>query len=234
MPSYTKAAGHPVKAVVAGFSTYLFGNWQLDVAPTRFLINNVAITSNVATITGTVIEGNIPTVPSAGQPSSLISISGTQTSSGVFNVSGVAISAVSINATTGIGTISFPLTNANITAVADAGVAIIPVPETADALTANGASIPCTVPVQDPKTDGARTINCVCEFPSIPTAVTIKLQGAQYDQDSEYADIGTVATVAASAVTQSFAQFTLNMAKFYRFNASGISGTGTIIGKILF
>ena len=243
MPSYTKAGSHPVRALVAGFPTYLWGGWGpaspagsgLITAPTRFLINQVQLTTNVATITGTVIEGNIPTVPAAGQPSSLITVTGTQTSAGVFNVTAVAIASVTIALGTGQGTITYPLTNANIGATVDAGIAVIPLPETAEAL-ANGASVPCTMPVQDPKTDSARTINAVVAFPSLPTTATVTLQGAQFDQDSEYQDLGTVATVAGGGVTAGpSAQFTLNQARFYRFNVSNVAGgsSPTIIARLL-
>jgi hypothetical protein len=245
MPAYSKAAGHKVIALVQGFPAYLFGGWGpsspagggLIVAPTRFLISQVQIATNVATITGTVIEGNIPTVPAANQPASLISITQTQTGGGEFNVTAVAITAVSINASTGIGTITFPLTGSNIGPVADAGIAIIAQPEYGDALV-NGASIPCTMPVQDPKTDSARTVSVVCSFPSLPTAATVNLQWAIMDIDSEYENFGTtaVATVAGGAVTVGPGlQFSLNMSRFYRLNATGVSGgtNPTIIGKIL-
>ena len=243
MPSYSKSAGHKVINLVQGFPTYLFGGWGpsspsgggLIVAPTRFLITQVQLTTNVATITGTIIEGNIPTIPAASQPQSLISISQTQSNAGLFNVNGIAISAFSINSATGQGTISFPLTNANIGATADAGIAIIAQPEFGD-VCANGSSIPCTMPVQDPKTDSARTVSVVCSFPSLPTTATVVLQGAILDIDSEYAGLGNVATVSGGAVTAGpVAQFQLNQMRFYRLNVSSVTGgtNPTIVGKIL-
>lgn len=243
MPSYSKNGLHKVIALVQGFPTYLFGGWGpsspagggLIVAPTRFLITQVSITSNVATITGSVIEGNIPTVPAASQPQSLISITGTQSNAGLFNVTAVAITGVNINASTGIGTITFALTNANIGATADAGIAVIAQPEFGD-VCANGSSIPCTMPVQDPKTDSARTISVVVAFPSLPTTATVVLQGAILDIDSEYAGLGNVATVSGGAITAGpVAQFTLNQMRFYRLNVSGVTGgtNPTIVGKIL-
>lgn len=243
MPAYDKLGNHKVLALVQGFPTYLFGGWgpsspygsALIKAPTRFLITQVQLTTNVATITGTVIEGDIPTVPAANQPASLISVRQTSSNAGLFNVSGVAISAVSINLNTGVGTISFPLTNANIGATADAGIAVINQPETADALV-NGASVPCTMPVQDPKTDSSRTINVVVAFPSLPTTATVVFQAAQLDQDPEYFTIGTVATVSAGAISQGPSQqFQLNQARFFRLNVSGVTGgtNPSITGKVL-
>lgn len=243
MPSYDKLGNHKVLALVQGFPTYLFGGWgpsspygsALIKAPTRFLINTVAITTNVATITGLIIEGDIPTVPAANQPQSLISVRQTSSNAGIFNVTGVAISAVSINLNTGVGTISFPLTNANIAATPDAGIAVINQPETAEALV-NGASIPCTIPIQDPKTDSARTVSSVIAFPSLPTTATVDLQGAILDLDSEYAKLGNVATVSGGAVTAGpLAEFQLNQIRFYRLNVSGVTGgtNPSIVGKII-
>lgn len=227
MPFYDSGAGHKVLSLVQGVPSYLLGSWPMDAAPTRFLITQVSLTTNVATITGSVIEGDIPAV------GSLISIRGTQASGGVFNVSGVAIASVTINASTGIGTITFPLTNANIGNTADAGIAVIPKPEVGDTL-ANGASIPCTMPVQDPKTDSARTLSAMIGFPTLPTAAVVDLQWAIYDQPSEYEKIGNVATVSAGAITAGPGQqFTLTQARFYRLNISGLTGAGTIVGKVL-
>lgn len=235
MPAYSKVPGHLVSALVEGFPQYLFGGWPLGKSTTKFLVSQVALTSNVATVTGTVIEGEIPTVPAAGQPSSLITIVGTSSNSGAFNVTAVAITAVSINAATGQGTISFALTHANVSATADAGMAYVPQPETAEAIVA-GSSVPVTIPIQDSRTDASRTVDVVISFPTLPTAATVNLQWAIFDQDSEYANVSTtpVAVVAGSAITGGpSAQYTLNQGRFYRLNVSGLTGSGTIIGKVL-
>ena len=65
---------------VPGQPTYLFGTFNWDVSPSKMAVSNVALTSNVATITVAVIEGPIPTV------GSLISVIQTQSTSGLFNV----------------------------------------------------------------------------------------------------------------------------------------------------
>src|ERR1700677_1795031 len=235
MPAYSKVPGHLVSLLVEGVPQYLFGGCPLGKSPPKFLVSQVALTTNVATVTGTVIEGEIPTVPAAGQPSSLISIVGTSSNGGAFNVTAVAVTAVSITASTGAGTISFALTHANVSATADAGMAYIPQPETAETLVA-GASVPITIPVQDPRTDSARTVDVVVSFPTLPTGATVNLQWAIFDQDSEYANVSTtpVAVVAGSSITGGpSAQYTLNSARFYRLNVSGLTGSGTIIGKVL-
>lgn len=231
MPAYDKSAVHKVLALVAGIPGYVFGSWPLDVSPLEFLITKVQLTTNVATITGLVIHGDIPLV------GALLTVRQTQTAAGAFNVKGIAISAVSINANTGAGTISYALTHAGDVALTnDAGKAEAQVAETSEALV-NGASIPVTMPVQDPKTDSARTVSVAVAFPSLPTTATVDLQYAIFDQDSEYIKFGaTVATVAGGAVTAGpLEQFTLNMSRFYRLNVSNVTGgtLPTITAKIL-
>lgn len=227
MPQYDNSPFKKApKLLVAQWPTYLFGSWPADVAPTRFQVSSVALATDVATVTGTVIEGNIPTV------GSLISIRGTQTSSGLFNVTNVPVTAVSIALATGQGTISFDLTGSNVATTPDAGLAILPQPEVPETLVA-GSSIPAAAPFNDSKTDGARTFLASCTFPTIPTAATVTLQASEFDSDSQYYSLGTVATVASGAVTQSSAQFTLTTARFLRFNVSGLTGTGTIVAKLL-
>lgn len=241
MPLFDKTPGARVISLVAGFPSYFFGSWGTNnisgttvkglgmlTSPSRFLITQVQLTSNVATITGSIIEGEIP------QVGALITVRGTQTSAGLFNVTAIAITAVSINASTGIGTISYALVNANIGATADAGLGIVPQVENTETIV-NGASIPITIPVQDPKTDAARTISFIIEFPSgLPVAATVDLQTALLNQDSEYTKFSNLVTIAASAISAGTLnpQLTLNQARFYRLNISGVSGGTAWIAKV--
>lgn len=225
----TSSARRPPKLLVAGLPTYMFGSWAQEKAPTRMWISQVALTSNVATVTGQIVEGDVPIVGAN------IYINGTQSNSGIFNVQGVAITAVSINAA-GAGTVSFALTHADVSATADAGLAIVPQPEVAETI-ANGSSIPVTIPFNDPRTAGDRTVTVTVSFPTIPTACNIILQTALMDDDSQYAAFestgeANVVTVAAGARSQYQTQFSLQMSRFYRLNISSLSGTGTLIAKI--
>jgi hypothetical protein len=205
---------------------YLYGSYSDTTAPSRLTVTNVALTSDVATLTVQVREGNIPTV------GSLISVIGTQSTSGLFNVSNVDITAVSINATSGAGTVSFALTHADVTSAANSGQALVPVPIVGEAIQA-GSSAPATSPYNDPNTDGARTYTAQVYFQTIPTAVTVTLQAAQFDNDADYQSLGTVATVAAGAVTLSQAQFQLENNRFLRFATSGLTGTGVYAAALL-
>ena len=199
MPSYSISSFAPApKLLTAGWPEFLFGKLPVDVAPTKMRISNVAITSNVATLTVLVIAGNIPTV------GSLISVQGVQTASLAFNVSSVALTGVTIDATSGAGTVTYALTHADVTSVAAAGLAKVPQPLQFEAL-ANGSSIPCCPPVNDPNTDAARTFTAQVYFGSLPTTATVTVQGSLTDNDADYQNLGTVATVVGGAVTLSLA-----------------------------
>jgi phage tail sheath protein FI len=70
-------------------------------------------------------------------------------------------------------------------------------------------------------------------FPTLPTAASVDLQAALHNINSEFTKVATVVTVAASAYTAGpFAQVTLQRGYFYRLAVSGVSGVGTIVGKI--
>lgn len=230
MPAYDNSPFRPVpKLLIPGQNTYLFGSWPgSTVAPTRFIITNVAITSNVATITGTVVEGNIPAV------GSLISIRGSQNAAN-FNVTNVAIASVSITAATGQGTITFALTHADVASTPDQGTALVPVPEAAETLAAV-ASIACAIQNPEIFLQGARQVSTTVEFTGLSgsAAATVDLQVADFDQDSEYTTVtGPAATVASGAqTTAKVVQFTGVNGRFFRFKVSGLSGTGNIIARI--
>ena len=229
MPAYPLGpfAKAPI-LLTAGWPTYLFGSRSSDIAPTQFQITAVSITSDVATITGYITAGNIPAV------GSFISVQGTQTAGGEFNVTNVAITAVSISLATGEGTISFDLTESPVAQTSDAGVAIVPLPEVGEA-TANGSSIAVTPPFNDPNTDGARTITVTVtnSANSLTGTPVWQLQGALIDRDEQYTNLNPPVAIGATAGTN-MDQFQLNMARFYRINVSGITGgtAGTIVAKI--
>src|SRR5437762_2356386 len=118
MPPYvTSPVGRNVIQAVPGLPAYGFGSLNRLVAPTRMNISSGSLSGNVATITGTVIEGNIPTV---GQ---LVTVAGCSNSA--YNVTNVAIASVSAAASPDVGvyTITFALTHANIASGALTGLA---------------------------------------------------------------------------------------------------------------
>lgn len=212
--------------MVGGRTEWLYGNLSDTVSTTQMSITSVSLTSNVATIVGTIISGNAPVV---GSP---ITVQGTQTSSGRFNGSGILIASVTTNALTGVTTVTYPLTNANIATTADAGFVYVPAPMTYETLVA-GSSKQAASAENDPSTDDERSYFAQVFFGTLPTAVTVTLQASLVDQDSAYQTVGTVATVVGSTVTQSATTFSNMNYKFVRFNVSGLTGTGTIAAAIL-
>jgi hypothetical protein len=219
MPAYNKSPFAAfIKLLYAGVAEYLWGSWPQDVSPTKFYVTSVAITSDVATVGVTIYEGNPPAV------GSLISIQGTQSNSGEFNVTNIALTGVTLNSA-GVGTVTFALTEANVATTADAGIAIVPQPIQMEAIAA-GASVPVAMSNNSFGGDLDRTVTATAIFGTLPTAVTVKLQGAMFNEDAAFVDVGTLATVAASAVTANGLTVVANWL-FYRANTSGLTGTGT-------
>lgn len=226
MSTYNATRNPPTPELLQpGIPAYAFGSKNPLLPTVRMQITNVALTSNVVTLTVQMLEGNIP---AAG---SLITVTGTSAGSGGANTANtpVALSSVSINATTGIGTVTYAKTATNIVSVADAGQATVEVPEVAQAL--SGATKSAAFAVQAAKGQG-RGISWEYSCPSAPSSTSIQLEGAISDEDAEYAIIGTALT--SNSGGQAFATAPIDV-NFVRLNASTFSGgsTPSIIGKIL-
>jgi len=229
MPAYINSAFQGSQLLVRGVASYLFGSYNYKQDNTKLLISNVALTSNVATLTVQIVGGEVPLV------GSLISVQQTTSTSGLFNVNRVALASVTIDATTGAGTVTFPLTHANVVSAADTGSAVVEVPEKSEALAA-GASIAvaCTMPFAE-----QFTVPLAVTFPGgvLPTAVTVTLQVALHNIDSEFTNTTTAVVVATGAYTTGkgpVVEATLERGYFYRVLVSGLtagSATG-IIAKI--
>lgn len=91
------------------------GTWTVLFTPnaSQLSINTTSLTGNVATYAYTIVTGTAPTV------GELVTVTGTSNGNGIFNVSGVAITAVSP------GTFSVSITSPDIAAAAEAGNAIV-------------------------------------------------------------------------------------------------------------
>lgn len=231
-PVYDASGFGPTpKLLIPGEPGYFFGSLNYNQAPTKFSVTNVALTSNVATVTIAIRAGNVPAV------GNLVSIRKTTSTSGLFNVTNAVITGVTYPAANASGTITFALTHADVVSGADTGEGLVPVPEVSEALTANGASWPLSVArvFDEDQLDATfnRTFQVICSFPTPPTAATVKLQGAINNVDAEYVDMATVAVVAGSSVTQTAGGIPQQNFRFIRLNVSGISGTGTVIAKVL-
>lgn len=225
MPAYDKFS-HNVRTAFMGHPIYLFGGLNTDVSDCIMQVTQVSGNGTTATLSVTVQAGNIPVV------GNLVTVSGLANSG--FNTTATALSAVSINANSGVGTISY----ANATslgATADAGRAVVPIQETTESL-ANGASIAAAVLVNDPQTNSARTATFVVNTPAntITGTVTAQLQEAITDQDSEYQSVGASISIPTTAQVK-LQSITLQNGRFYRLLIAGVTGgAGTITAKILF
>ena len=144
MPAFSASPSLQVPLLMPGTPLYLWGSYNDKISPTSMQVSNEALTTNVATLTVKVYSGNIPAV------GSLITVTGTQTSSGAFNVTNVALTGVTIDAVTGAGTLTFALTHANVGSTADSGKAVVTTPVVLEAVpnpgATTGSSICCAIP----------------------------------------------------------------------------------------
>lgn len=223
MPPYINSPFAPLPEVaIPSKPAYFFGSLPTDTDDTYMRVSSVALVSNVATVTGTIYRGNIPKVGNQ------ISIQGTTSNAGVFNVQSGIITAVGGTPATGVYNISFALTNANVGTTTDSGMVIIPIaeaPETA----ANGTSVAIYVPSNELRDLGQKSITVATTFPSLPTAATVTLYTAinnNPEADSpEWTSMGVVATVAAGAQTLGpLVTFATPAGRFFRVVVSGVTG----------
>lgn len=227
MPAYT-TINVTVQQCVPGHPTYLLGTFDYGQANGRYQITNVARTGTTATVTVTVLEGNIPVV---GQ---LVSVLSDNTN---FNVTGApaSLTAVSINATTGIGTIQYTTSGfGEIVSVAATGqVNALPF-EKGETL-ANVTSMPACLQSNVGPNNGRDVTFEVTLSGGTPTA-TIAVQKAMLNVDSEFVDAGagTNLNFTAAAGTKSYTAVDLRD-HFVRFVVSGVSGGSSpkIIAKVL-
>lgn len=227
MPSYINSPYQTPKLIMKGVPCYLFGKYNYHQSPTQMLVTNITGSGSTATLAVQITGGEIPLV------GSLISVLQTQTSGGAFNVSRALVTGVPINSTTGAGTITF----ASATSVAstpDTGSAIVDVPEIGETPTDVASIAACN---QAPEGDSQFTVTTAVTFAGgvLPTAITVSLQAALHDVDSEYTTIGVAAVVAGGVWSSGpLAHYTLEKGSFYRFLISGLtigSATG-IVAKL--
>lgn len=224
MPAYTSSPFANVSMLTPGTPFYVWGSFNDRVAPTRMSISNVALTTNVATLTVQLLEGDIPAV------GSLISVQGTQSTSGLFNVTQVALAGVSMNATTGAGVVTFALTHANVVAAANTGFAIVQTPTVFEAVTAATASQAVAVPTPS-MGRSLQGFSVEASWDAAPSAAVVSLQIADINQDSAF--------VTADNMTFSGTLTTLRLdpaglsAQFIRLYLASHTGTENLAGRIL-
>jgi hypothetical protein len=238
MPTYVPPTGYNARPEVAvsGHPAYFYGSLPQDTQDMLAQITSVACASNVATIVMTIQQGNIPVV------GNLISVQGVQTASGAYNVSEVPIATISGNAATGVYTVTFACTTADLTTTAASGKAIVTIQEVAEAVAAN-TSCAIYVPSQEPVDNGVRSITVATTFPVLQAstgAATVTLYtainnpGVAPAAGNEWTSMGTVAVAAAGAQTQGPLQtYTVPAGRFFCVQTSGVTGTNKIICKMI-
>lgn len=255
MSFYIQSPFKPMpKLLVQGTPEYLFGSWNSTTGPTQGFVLADSGDGTTSTVKFQVQSGNIPVVDS------LVTIVGTHNAAGAYNVTNASILSVSApaNPDEGVYTLTFLGSGSSVLA-SDYGQIIIPQPEMGDQLTmglisAGVASGPACSAVAGPDNTG-KSLSVTIKLPANTTAhpsslatVAVFLQGANLDYDTEYNDIAEVVTSGSQGNTYDWQSGQGDTAtgtlvagsvlqpnfKFYRLRvATGGSGTGPIIGKIV-
>ena len=221
MPLYSTSAFAPLPEVaIPGKPAYFFGSLPTGTQDTQLRVSNVALTSNVASVTGTIFQGNIPAV------GNFISIIGSTSTSGLFNVNQATITGVTGTASTGVYTITFALTHADIAVTPDVGTAYVRFAPIGEAVTsAGGASIAGSVNTTDGRYGNVLTAQVY--FPTAPSAATVALQGSNRNNDADFVDIVSIPI----SNGRGFAQVESNF-EFVRFNITAVTGSGAVAASI--
>lgn len=229
MPAYTKSPFGIKSALLSQTPGFSFGGLDSHNPGTRMSIQQVAIATNVATLNVTILEGPIPKVNTKAVQT-LISVQGTQTvTSGGgnnFNVTNAAVTAVSIDYITGIGTISYALTSSNIAATPDSGIALVPAPLTMEALGGTSGAGQ-SFGLDKPQMAGLNNVRMEVGFSGAPGAFTLDVQGADYDLDGNYVNITglEVTTVNTGNVAYLDCQI---LSRFIRPNFTAFANNATV------
>ncbi len=244
MPTYvqpTTYAAASGKVAISGRPAYFYGSLNEEQQDMLAQVTSVACASNVATIGITIQQGNVPIV------GNLIWVTGTTNASGAYNVSGVAITAVTaVSAALGTYTLTYACTTADLSTAAAAGKAVVPVQEVAETVAAN-TSVAIYVPSQEPRDSGTRSITVAVTFPTIQAttgAATVKIYTAinnnglkPGDTGSEWTVMGTdgaVGTLAAGSASKSgLTTFTTPAGRWFCLQTTSVTGTNTIIAKVI-
>lgn len=198
MPNFSSSPVTPPPVLIAGQPGYSFGSFDRHQPTARMLVTSVAITSNVATLAVTLVEGKAPTT------SQLVTIQGTQTATSGggsnFNLTNVAITGVS-GFNTGnndTGTITFALTSSDIATTTDAGEAYAPVAEIGDTMTASGAGATGRafgMFSMSGLASNSRDVGWSVDTPSAPSTFTAVLQSSMTNNDADFVTIDTTTAI---------------------------------------
>lgn len=212
MPPYITDPNTPRRGFTAGLPAYCSGSFPYGQQAARMFVTSVAIAANVVTLGVKLIEGNIP-IPST-LTTFLATVRGTVVGTSAVNVTNVALTSTNINAATGLGTIVYPATAANLATTPDGGQVLVPVPESAEALAVAKLQQFCLEPM------GGYGLSMQWSTPSAPATIALQLEGAINDVDSEYAIIGSSQTTLSGLVIGTVPQ----LVRFARVNVTAFTG----------
>lgn len=231
MPLYNASpfAVVPVK-LIPGRPAYLLGSFKDTVAPTRLLVTSCTSSTTIGTYGVTITEGNVPAV------GSLLTVQGATTNT-QFNQTNVAIASVTaVNAAIGTYTLTTSGSYSTVSVSVDTGVGLVPQPEVGDTLVNNSFSIPCGLPYTTPNTSDspAQQLQLEVNFPTLPTGVTVAFQVAMTNTPATQwqTAVANVVTVATGTATYGTTQWS-GKALFGRYAITGLSGSGSIVGKVV-
>jgi len=227
MPVFQNNPFQKVQLLQKGVPAYLLGSFSQQVGNTNLYVTNVALTSNVATVTVQLITGPLPTV------GEYISILNTASTSGLFNVSRAVITGVTVSASTGAGTITFALTHANVVSAADAGQVIVEPAEIGESVAGSVNSVACVVAA--PEGDSQFVLPFSYTSGATQTAATATLQVAiNGNVSGEWTNTAFVVTKTGASTYSAgpVVQATLQRGYIYRIAVTGVTGTDLAVGKI--
>lgn len=224
MPAYqTTPFKQSPALLVSGTPTYLLGSYNDLTTDTYGYITSDSAVTTTATVVFQIVGGNIPTVGSK------VSVRGASRSAN-FNVTNGTILTVSTT-DAGVCTITYAITSTSLAVAADAGEVRIPQPEVGETI-ANVSSVPAAAPFNNPNMQQGRTVTATVTFPTSPTTAQVYLQGAQFDIDAEYEDIGLVNGTGSFGTTGPSLHVADLAFRFYRFNCRAVTGVGTVVAKL--
>lgn len=224
MPAYQTT---PFKAspalLVSGTPTYLLGSYNDLTTDTYGYIQTTAAVTTTATVVFQIVGGNAPAVGSK------ISVRGAGRSNNLNVTNGTILTVSTTDA--GVCTVTYAIASTSLATLADGGEVRIPQPEVGETA-ANGSSVPAAAPFNNPNMQQGRTVTATVTFPTAPTTAAVYLQGAQFDIDSEYEDIGLVNGIGSFGTTGPSLHVADLAFRFYRFNTRFLTGAGTVVGKL--
>lgn len=216
-PAYQASPFQQRSALLPGVPSYSWGSQNDRTPPSRFSIQSVAISGDVATLAVKLLEGLIPIV------GALISVLGTESVAGLFNVTNVALASVSINSTTGVGTLTFALTGTNLSTTADSGSALVPQPIVGEALV-TGPTAGQQFAIQSQSGGNKQHgLSWFTQFTGSPSTVAMELQVADFDRDADYTTVDESTNTAGE--TRSVGNITANFVRIRQTSTGGTSPT---------